>query len=106
MTVRQNNVWKDEISLGINTLKFNPFEFKVWNNIGVVYLGKKDLDKAEEAFNKCLEIKPDTGMAYFNLYRVNMLRGKRALAFEQLEKAKQLDPKMVGIVIQKMGIRD
>lgn len=106
LTFRQNLTWANEISLGMNTLKHNPREFKIWNNLGVVYLGRGDLDKAEESFNKCLEIKPDTGMAYFNLYRVYMAKRNRPKALKYLSEARKYDPKRVGILIQRMGIKD
>ncbi|MFH1877788.1 MAG: tetratricopeptide repeat protein [Candidatus Omnitrophota bacterium] len=106
LTARYNMTWKDEISLGENTLAFNPREFKVYNNVGVAYLGEGDLDKAEANFRKCLAVKPDTGMAYFNLYRVYMARGKKDQAIEYLNKARKLDPGRVGILIEKMGIRE
>ncbi|MBD3379673.1 MAG: tetratricopeptide repeat protein [Candidatus Omnitrophica bacterium] len=106
LAIGYNRTWKDEISLGLNTLRYNPREFKVYNNIGVAYLGRGDLDRAEEAFWKCLEIKPDTGMAYFNLYRIYKIRGKHKEAREYLERAKYYDPKRVNILIDKLGIRD
>lgn len=106
ITVGYNKAWKNEMTLAENTLKFNPKEFKVHNNVGVSYLAKGDLDKAEYHFRTCLEIKPDTGMAYFNLYRVYMARGDKAKAVAFLNKARELDPERVGILIEKMGIRD
>jgi hypothetical protein len=106
LTIRQNNFWQNEISMGKNTLKYNPREFKIWNNLGVVYLGKGDLDSAEKFFKKCLEIKPDTGMAYFNLYRVYMARKNRPQALKYLDKARKYDPKRIEILTQKMGIKD
>ncbi|MGB3082005.1 MAG: tetratricopeptide repeat protein [Candidatus Omnitrophota bacterium] len=106
ITVVNNNTWKDEIALGTNTLRFNPEDFKIYNNMGVSYLAKGDLDKAERSFRKCLEIKPDTGMAYFNLYRVYMARGRRKQAAQYLNKARELDPARVEILVEKMGIRD
>ncbi|MBD3426987.1 MAG: tetratricopeptide repeat protein [Candidatus Omnitrophica bacterium] len=106
VTVSHNRVWKNEITLGLNTIRFSPREFKIYNNVGVAYLSRGDLDKAEEYFWKCLEIKPDTGMAYFNLYRVYMRRGDRAKARQYLDRARELDPGRVGILIKKMGITD
>ncbi|MFQ5953247.1 MAG: tetratricopeptide repeat protein [Candidatus Omnitrophota bacterium] len=106
ITISQNATWKDEIALGMNVLKFNPREFKIYNNMGVVYLSRGELDKAEESFKKCLEIKPDTGMAYFNLYRVYMAQGQRSRAIRSLNKARELDPKRVQVLVEKMGIRD
>jgi len=106
ITIRHNLTWRDEISAGLNTLKFNPRAFKVYNNIGVVYLGRGELDKAEEAFKRCLEIKPDTGMAYFNLYRIYIRRGQREKAVYFLNKARELDPQRISIITEKMGIKD
>jgi hypothetical protein len=106
ITVDHNKVWKDEIALGMNALRFSPREFKIYNNIGVEYLSRGNLDEAEEYFWKCLEIKPDTGMAYFNLYRVYTKRGNRAKAVQYLNKARQLDPQRVGILVEKMDIKD
>ena len=74
--------------------------------MGVLYLGRKELDKAEEAFRKCLAVKPDTGMAYFNLYRVYMVRGERNKALVHLKRARELDPRRVNILAEKMGIKD
>ena len=106
ITTNHNKVWKDEITLGMNALRFSPREFKIYNNIGVEYLSRGQLDEAEEYFWECLEIKPDTGMAYFNLYRVYSKRGDRAGAIQYLNKARQLDPQRVGILVEKMGIKD
>lgn len=106
VTVGYNRTWQNEISVGMNTIRFNPYDHKVYNNMGVYYIGKRDFVLAEKAFLRCLEIKPDTGMAYFNLYRVYSAMGKRQAALECLSKAKALDPVRVNILIEKMGIRD
>ncbi|MGB2631209.1 MAG: tetratricopeptide repeat protein, partial [Candidatus Omnitrophota bacterium] len=106
VTVKQNMTWENEIALGKNTLRFNPKEFKIYNNLGVTYLSRGELGKAEEYFKKCLEVKPDTGMAYFNLYRVYVARGQHMQACEYLERARELDPKRVELLVDKMGIKD
>ena len=105
-TIRYNATWANEASLALNTLRFNPKEFKMYNNLGVTYLGRGELQKAEDAFKSCLKIKPDTGMAYFNLYRVYMAQGKKKDAVQCLRKAEQLDPRRILILKEKMGIRD
>jgi hypothetical protein len=106
VAVGYNRTWQNEIAVGMNTIKFNPFDHKVYNNMGVYYLGKGEFALAEQSFQKCLEIKPDTGMAYFNLYRVYSAQGKRQAALECLAKAKKMDPARVNILIEKMGIKD
>lgn len=106
VTAGYNRTWQNELTVGMNTIRFNPYDHKIYNNMGVYYLGQNKLDLAEKSFWKCLEIKPDTGMAYFNLYRVYMAKGKRPEALKCLQEARKLDPERVGILVNKMGIKD
>ena len=106
ITVLHNEDWKSEIAVGENTTKFNPFAFKVYNNLGAAYFKKGELDKAEANLKKCLEIKPDTGMAYFNLYRIYKAKGNNDEANRCLKRARQLDPVRVNVILQKMGISE
>lgn len=106
ITVAHNRTWGDEIAVGENTTRFNPYAFKIFNNMGVAYLGRGEFDKAEASFKRCLAIKPDTGMAYFNLYRIAIARGDREEAKRLLKRARELDPQEVEIVVQKLHLSD
>lgn len=72
-------------------------------SMGGAYLGQGKIDLAQEVFQKCLEIKLDTGMAYLNLYRAYISRGKRKEALKAIAEARLLDPERATLLIKKMG---
>jgi type IV pilus assembly protein PilF len=41
--------------------------FYVWNNLGWAYYKKGDLPKATDCFRRAIALKPDFGLAYYNL---------------------------------------
>ena len=76
-------------------LKTNPQCSDCYYNIGVAQAGKKDYDKAEEAYKKANEIKP-TAEAYNGLANVYTQQRKFDLAQEAGKKAGELAPATPG----------
>jgi len=70
-------------------LKTNPQCADCYYNIGVASAGKKDLDKAEEAYKKAIEVKP-SAEAYSGLASVYTAQRKFDLAQEAGKKAADL----------------
>lgn len=66
-TYHSNPVWKDEISLYKNILKYTHYFAEIYNNLGVVYADKHRLNEAEECFQKALEVDPNFEKAKVNL---------------------------------------
>jgi tetratricopeptide (TPR) repeat protein len=66
------------------------------SNLGNVYLAKKQIDTAITSYQQAVDINPNKGAYYYNLYRAysqeTFLSGKTSKAFE---KARQLDPKLI-----------
>ena len=66
------------------------------SNLGNVYLAKRQIDTAITSYQQAVDINPDKGAYYYNLYRAysqeTFLSGKTSKAFE---KARQLDPKLI-----------
>ncbi len=66
------------------------------SNLGNVYLAKKQPDLAIASYQQAVDLDPNKGAYYYNLYRAysqeTFLAGKTSKAFE---KARQLDPKLV-----------
>ncbi len=63
----------------------------------------KSFDKAAEAYNKVLEMKPDSGPAYNQLGNIYAAEGKMPEAEEALTKAAQLDPQTAPKAYFNMG---
>jgi cytochrome c-type biogenesis protein CcmH/NrfG len=70
-------------------LKTNPQCADCYYNIGVANAGKKDLDKAEEAYKKSIEVKPSAD-AYNGLASIYTGQRKLDLAAEAGKKAAEL----------------
>ncbi|MFA5905756.1 MAG: tetratricopeptide repeat protein, partial [Desulfobacula sp.] len=73
-------------------LKKNDREAFTYNLLGSVHMIKKELDKAQAAFEKAVEIQPDWGKPYDNLARVYLLRGEKDSAIKKFNDALQKDP--------------
>jgi len=70
-------------------LKTNPQCADCYYNIGVANIGKKDYDKAEEAYKKAVEVKPSAD-AYYGLASIYTTQRKFDLAQEASKKAAEL----------------
>jgi tetratricopeptide (TPR) repeat protein len=79
----------DAINKFNEALKTNPQCSDCYYNIGVANAGKKDYDKAEEAYKKAIEVKPSAD-AYNGLASVYTTQRKFDLAQEAGKKAAEL----------------
>ena len=62
-------------------------------NIGLAYLEENQLDAAEAAFKKLIDLAPDEATGYANLGLVYLRQGQFDKAEKQLKKATDIDPK-------------
>ncbi len=69
-----------------------PTCYNCYNNIAFSYSQKKDFAKAEEAYKKSIEVKPDDAAAYVGLAGIYFNTGKAAEAKPLVEKAVSIDP--------------
>jgi tetratricopeptide (TPR) repeat protein len=69
-----------------------PTCYNCYNNIAFSYTQKKDFAKAEEAYKKSIEVKPDDAAAYVGLAGIYFNTGKAADAKPLVEKAVSIDP--------------
>jgi tetratricopeptide (TPR) repeat protein len=78
------------------SLQQSPQFGEALSNLGNVYLAKRQIDMATASYQQAVDIDPNNGAYYYNLYRAysqeTFLSGKMSKAFE---KARQLDPKLV-----------
>jgi tetratricopeptide (TPR) repeat protein len=69
-----------------------PTCYNCYNNIAFSYSQLKDFAKAEEAYKKSIEVKPDDAAAYVGLAGIYFNTGKAADAKPLIEKAVSIDP--------------
>jgi tetratricopeptide (TPR) repeat protein len=81
-TTRYNFIWQDPIKFFERVIKFSPQSFSAYNNLGVIYLNRRDFRRAEPMIKKALEIRPQFSEARLNLARFYYLREDYPKAIE------------------------
>jgi tetratricopeptide (TPR) repeat protein len=80
--------------------KLEPTNPYLYTELGRVYLAKNERDKAQEQFQKALDLKSDYAPAHFQMATISVLEGKTAEAIEKMELAKTLSPFDIGVAFQ------
>lgn len=73
LTIKQNTVWKDGITLLNHTIRHSPYSAKAYNNLAAEYIKKGDFAKARELFKKSIQIDPKFTPASKNLERLESI---------------------------------
>jgi tetratricopeptide (TPR) repeat protein len=78
------------------SLQQSPQFVEALSNLGNVYLAKKQIEMAIASYQQAVDVDPNNGASYYNLYRAysqeTFLSGKSGKAFER---ARQLNPSLV-----------
>lgn len=95
LTWRQQQVWRDELSLWQHTIRINPGSIHGYNNLGCALVNAGRLDEALRVFERSLEISegknPDT---WAQIALILNERGQTAEADAAFRKAVELDPRL------------
>ncbi|MFA5032468.1 MAG: tetratricopeptide repeat protein [bacterium] len=97
LTIRQNNIWKNQITLFQNILKYNSFCPETYNNLGNIYAQKGLLDEAIQEYKKALILNPDSPDIHNNLGDVYERKGLLDEAIQKYKKTLMLNPNTPGI---------
>lgn len=65
---------------------------EAYTNLGLIYLAQKSFSKAQEAFTKALELKPNTLNSLNGLGSILYAKGKTEEAMEKWKKTLEIDP--------------
>lgn len=71
--------------------KINPTS-EIYNNLGVVYSNKNEMERALKKFEKAIELNPHSADAYFNIGITYIKKGKNEKAVLFFKKAIELNP--------------
>lgn len=93
LTIRQNNVWHDDMSLYKHTLNFKPDDAKLNYNLGNAYLRRNMLVESEIAYLMSLKIEPDYAYALNNLGIVYERQGMMDSAIRLYKAANAVETK-------------
>ena len=82
----------------------NPQFAEAWFNIGIAHQRTGNLNAAEEAYRKTLEIKPDMTVAMVNLAEVHRLKGEFDRALDLLQRAERQTPRNSLVRNQRVAV--
>jgi len=112
LTSNRNTVWKDSLTLWLDTIKKSPEDELVQNNLGSIYMEKKDYEKAMKHIKEAIKIAPYYVDAHFNLAAIYNKRGQYDQEFKELKKVLELNPNFLNAYIslgnfyEKIGSND
>lgn len=81
------------ISLFEQVVANDPQDFVAWAELGTLYFKDEKFPKAEDAYLRALQAKPDFLLAMLNLGKLQLAQKKYDIAVDVLTKAVTLDPK-------------
>lgn len=113
MTLSQIRIWKNSITLWTYVIKNRPDEIPIaYNNRGLFFMEKGQLDKAKEDLDKAIALAPYYYEAYYHRGMIFMNLGQYGQALKDLDKAIDLNPLFYsaynnrGMVLGNMGQLD
>ncbi|MDD5193442.1 MAG: tetratricopeptide repeat protein [Candidatus Nanoarchaeia archaeon] len=65
---------------------------EVYNNLGIIYSERNELNRALKKFEKALELNPNSADAYFNIGIIYLKNGKEKTSIPYFKKAIELNP--------------
>ena len=92
VTIKINNVWKDNISLWSEMVKKYPDSPMSHLSLGFALLKKGSIDSAVTSTKNALKIKPDYAEAHRTLGKCYLLRGEFKEATRELNESLKLEP--------------
>ncbi len=111
LTYRKNMEWKDDETLYKSILPYSQTP-RVYINLGNIYAGRNEFDKAVPCYLKALKIAPGQTEAYANLGYIYIEMGEHGKAEQVLLKAVEISPKHanshfnLGVAYANMGRND
>jgi len=76
------------------SLKLNPKNPDVWNNLGSLYYSQKDYGSAERYYRKALKLSPKSSLIYKNLGTAMLAENKVKKGWQCYQTALTLDPQI------------
>lgn len=95
--------WTTNKKLWYSTLKFSPDSYRVYNNLGDVYIKENNFEKAKESFEMSFKVFPLYADAMHNLGMVYLLENDFDTAEKYMQMAIDTNPNLAA-AYEKMGL--
>ncbi len=91
-TMAQNSYWSDAVLFYERTLKFEPNNARMCNNLAGVYKDRGDFESAKTFYQKAITIDPNIADVYFNLGTIYAQENDLGTAMDCYQKTVELNP--------------
>jgi tetratricopeptide (TPR) repeat protein len=90
----------------LQAIRIEPIFVEAHNNLGLIYMTRKEYDKAIDSFVEVLRLDPKLVSAHLNLASIYIAEGKRDLARQHVSAALQVSPgdPQAMMMIQQFGL--
>ncbi|MBN3038605.1 MAG: tetratricopeptide repeat protein [Candidatus Omnitrophica bacterium] len=92
LTFAQNSYWQDPLTFYKRTLKYVPDSAGAHNNLGLLYFGRGEHEKAIEQYKEALRLQPHLAELYNNLGVAYQALGEPKKAVDYYKRAIELEP--------------
>lgn len=92
LTIRQNEYWKDPVTLYNRILRYEPDSSRVHYNLGITYYNLDKKAAAMNSFKKAIEIDPNFAYAYNNLGVIYKEMDNKEEAIALFKRIIEIDP--------------
>lgn len=111
-TFLRNRVWQNEVTLWKDSLRKNPDNPRVCNNLGMALSNKRQYVNAYKYCAEAVRLKPDYAEAFNNAAWALVMQNKLDEATKHCQKALELEPDLakghdvMGVILIKQGKRN
>jgi tetratricopeptide (TPR) repeat protein len=91
-TIKRNPVWKDDLSIWVDTAMKSPESHSVHHNLGLAYYDRGRIDEAIAEYKLALKLRPDEADVHNNLGLAYYDQGRTDEAMDQYRMALELKP--------------
>jgi tetratricopeptide (TPR) repeat protein len=92
LTVRRNQVWRDEERFYLAATASSPGNATLQNNLGRLHAERGELERAEALFTEALRLQPEHAPALCNLGVIRAIQGRLSEAQDLVERSLRVDP--------------
>lgn len=92
LSFQRNKDWSDPITFYNNILKYEPGTPRLFNNLGMAYADKGELELAEENYKQSILLYDFYPQPHYNLARIYLLQNKTESALIHLNKSLEINP--------------
>ena len=93
MTIKQNLIWRNEVTLWSDVLQKDPANPRAYMSIGRYFLETSDPERAKEMLEKAVQLAPKSSSAYVLRGYLNSVLNRTSEALEDFNKAIELAPR-------------